>query len=335
MTDMSVISRTRDDLKKIGAGSGPVLIGPWLSEVGFELLYWLPFLRWACAFAGLKREDIWVVSRGGCRSWYQDIGAHYIDVLEFFTPDEFRAANERRIAAQAANHVALGLKAGTQSPKQHEVSDFDRAILDWTREAGLSGQRWIHPSMMYAFFKPFWRKKAHDLYQRSTKVRRLQPIDCGLSLPESYVAMKFYWSAAMPESPFATRVIRDIVHAQCESTDVVLLHSDTQYDDHPSALVPSHPRVHHVDLPPTSNLDIQTAVIAGATSFVGTYGGFSYLAPFLGVPTMALFGLDNFRKDHLRLMKQITAQTLRVQFEVGGLDHGYNELVKKAGHRAA
>ena len=25
---------------------GPILVGPWLSEVGFELLYWIPLLRW-------------------------------------------------------------------------------------------------------------------------------------------------------------------------------------------------------------------------------------------------------------------------------------------------
>ena len=38
------------------------------------------------------------------------------------------------------------------------------------------------------------------------------------------------------------------------------------------------------DLPPRDNLAVQAALVAGASAFVGTYGGFSYLAPFLGVP---------------------------------------------------
>ena len=38
------------------------------------------------------------------------------------------------------------------------------------------------------------------------------------------------------------------------------------------------------NLTPRENLAVQTALVAGAPAFVGTYGGFSYLAPFLGVP---------------------------------------------------
>jgi hypothetical protein len=34
---------------------------------------------------------------------------------------------------------------------------------------------------------------------------------------------------------------------------------------------------------------MQTAVVAKAERFVGTYGGFSYLAPLLGVPSICVF----------------------------------------------
>ena len=33
--------------------SGPIIIGPWISEVGFEVLYWVPFLNWAIKAFGL------------------------------------------------------------------------------------------------------------------------------------------------------------------------------------------------------------------------------------------------------------------------------------------
>jgi hypothetical protein len=40
---------------------------------------------------------------------------------------------------------------------------------------------------------------------------------------------------------------------------------------------------------PRENLALQTALVSGAEAFVGTYGGFSYLAPFLGVRSTAYF----------------------------------------------
>jgi hypothetical protein len=40
---------------------------------------------------------------------------------------------------------------------------------------------------------------------------------------------------------------------------------------------------------PETNLELQTAVIAGARAFVGTYGGYSYLAPLCGVPALAFY----------------------------------------------
>ena len=53
-------------------------------------------------------------------------------------------------------------------------------------------------------------------------------------------------------------------------------------------------------LRPETNLEVQSAVIAGAEAFVGTYGGFSYLAPLMGVNTVAFYSHPTgFRFDHL------------------------------------
>ena len=37
------------------------------------------------------------------------------------------------------------------------------------------------------------------------------------------------------------------------------------------------------------NLATQSAVVAGARRFIGTYGGFSYLAPMYGVDSLSFF----------------------------------------------
>jgi hypothetical protein len=57
---------------------------------------------------------------------------------------------------------------------------------------------------------------------------------------------------------------------------------------------------------PETNLEVQTRIICGAKAFVGTYGGFSYLAPFCGTNTVAFFSNPTaFRFDHLEVSKRV------------------------------
>ena len=44
---------------------GPIVIGPWIGEVGFELLYLIPFLNRALRTYKLEDRRLVVVSRGG------------------------------------------------------------------------------------------------------------------------------------------------------------------------------------------------------------------------------------------------------------------------------
>lgn len=310
--DLTVIPRTHTALAGFAAGRGPIVVGPWLSEIGFEVLYWVPFLRWAVREFGLRREDLYVVSRGGARSWYQDIADHYIDVLDFYTPEQLRAAGPRRVEEQIARAESMGLKHALRSSKQHMVTAVDQDILD---RVGL-GHRVLHPSLMYAYFRPFWKRRAQGLYRTSTVIRRLTPPVLTADLPKSYVAMKFYSSMALPDTAINRRHVQEVVEAQAQTTDVVLLHQGTQFDDHGEFPIAEHPRVHRVNMDPTRNLDQQTAIIAGASGYVGTYGGFCYLAPFLGVPTKGLYGETNFRQDHRDLMASVARVALKAPFSV-------------------
>ena len=52
------------------AARGPIVVGPWLAEVGYEVLYWIPFLRWFWDAHGVPRERLIVVSRGGMEAVY-------------------------------------------------------------------------------------------------------------------------------------------------------------------------------------------------------------------------------------------------------------------------
>lgn len=65
------------ELAELAASGEPIVAGPWTGDLGTELLYWLPFLRWfACRF-GVTRDRLAAVSRPGAGSWYADVcGRH-------------------------------------------------------------------------------------------------------------------------------------------------------------------------------------------------------------------------------------------------------------------
>ena len=60
---------------------------------------------------------------------------------------------------------------------------------------------------------------------------------------------------------------------------------------------------------PQDNLAVQTAVVARARELVSTYGGFSYLGPMLGVPTLALHTHEAFSRVHLDVLARRLSRT--------------------------
>src|SRR6185295_6908873 len=88
----------RRSLRSIATSPGPIIVGPWLSEVGYEALYWVPFLRWFTRHYDVAPERVIAVSRGGVSAWYAGIASQYVEELELFTPEDFAARNESRRA---------------------------------------------------------------------------------------------------------------------------------------------------------------------------------------------------------------------------------------------
>jgi hypothetical protein len=86
----------------------------------------------------------------------------------------------------------------------------------------------------------------------------------------------------------------------------VLLNAPFSVDDHRD-FTPGGGRVISVAdrMTPESNLALQTAVIARARAFIGTYGGYSYLAPFHGVSALAFYSERTFKPHHLHLAQRV------------------------------
>lgn len=122
--------------------------------------------------------------------------------------------------------------------------------------------------------------------------------------------MKFYGNVALPPTPDNRRIVEALVSDLAATGDVVVLNSGARYDDHADFPVAEGPRVHAIDrlMEPRRNLDVQTAVIRGASAYVGSYGGFSYLAPLVGTDAVTFYSdPGGFRWDHLEVAKRVFA----------------------------
>jgi hypothetical protein len=138
-------------------------------------------------------------------------------------------------------------------------------------------------------------------------VRVTPPAIPELQLPREYVAVRFYFSACFPETAENRALVHSLIESLTAETHVVVLGSGVSLDDHRDLVIGRSDRLHTVEhlIRPETNLAVQTAVIGGAQAFVGTYGGFSYLAPLCGVNTIALYSLRNYFAYHLDFAQHI------------------------------
>ena len=273
-------ARLRLFARYIGASKRPVLIGPWRSELGFESLYWLPFL------AALRKQYHWdrarlvAMGRGGTAALYDTAGR-----------------------AELYEHVSIDLvRLRTLQAQQRQASTKQFAIEDWERHAsglaaaslGISKPILFHPSWMYQLLAPAWRDQmpmetlAHWL--APTAIPEL-PLPEGLVLPERFIAVRLYARATFtPHEPTMLYLKRRLA-ALAVKQPLVFLCTDERYDDHADLLRPYGPNMVDVSkwLTTRTNLAVQLAVLQRARLFVGTYGGLAQTAMRFGVPTVALY----------------------------------------------
>ncbi len=295
------VEDTKETLTRMARSGKPIIVGPWLSETGFELLYWIPFLNWAKQYGNFRDDRLIAISRGGCASWYRHMTSAYHDVFDFYTPEEFRNRNEQRIVEQGGLQKHVG------------VADFDQEIIGHVqKQVGTRDVEILHPSLMYKLFRIFWRLQASvGLVQGFTVHRNIECSDFDdleLALPSQYIAVKFYTNNSFPDTLSNRAFITSYLNQLTLHHDVVLLSTGLNLDDHSDFRPERQERLHTIEhlMNPRNNLDVQTRVIARSKAFVGTYGGFSYLAPLLGVNTVAFFSDGaGFRIDHLEIAKRV------------------------------
>ncbi len=266
-----------------------LVAGPWLSEVGFETLYWVPFLHWLKTAFHIDPSRVVAVSRGGVGSWYQGVAERYVEIWDEIDPAEF-----------ARRNAARGIV------KHYEPSDLDRDVLDLVaHRLGTKDFDVLHPGLMYRLFTLYWSGQRAmgfvDAHLRFTTMTTPALIDPAL-LPSEYVAVKFYAARSLPDTPEIRAHLRATVAALAERLPVVLLDTGLVLeDDHADYTFATRGRVMSARawMTPRNNLGVQTQIVAGAKAFVGTCGSIAWLAPRLGVDTSAFFVDPKWLHSHV------------------------------------
>ena len=286
------------DIARVASGSDPIVVGPWLSEVGYEVLYWVPFVRWVQSQFRLPPERLVVVTRGGAAAWYSDITTNAVELFDLMSPEDYAAGNARRSVEDR----------GTL--KQFGVSSMDqRIVADVQGRLGSSRVRVLHPSLLYRLFHQFWLgHRPTSFLDARTRYRRIAAPDVALPpLPPQFVAVKFYTAASLPPTDTVRRALQSIVLGLAGRTPVVMLDTGLALDDHEDYSFAAASRIHSVreSLRPRDNLAVQTAIIGRASSFVGTCGALAWLAPMLGVDTTAVLADARVLPGHLQVARRV------------------------------
>jgi hypothetical protein len=289
--------RVKAALARAAGSRRPLIVGPWTSEVGYEALYWVPFLHWAIDHYRVDPERVIAVSRGGTDAWYRGIAGRYVDIFDCMDAADFaREAQARREAGDQKQMVASALDHRLAAAAARRIGERD--VVVW------------HPGLMYQLFRAFWYGDRslqfflrHADFGRARRALAAAP-SAGTAMPElpaEYAAVKFYTGQALPDTPANRDALRLYVERLAARMPVVMLDTAWTVDDHRDYAFDGLRGVTTLRpaLDPRDNLGLQTRVIAGARLFAGTCGGLAWLAPLLGVETLAVYEDDKFLTPHL------------------------------------
>jgi hypothetical protein len=158
---------------------------------------------------------------------------------------------------------------------------------------GLSDAVAWGPSLMSDMFSAFWSgRRSLDFFLRHTDFRYGTPARTltDSRFPQGYAAVELYTGTSIPESADNRALLDGLLERIAARMPVVTLDGASRDD--------------------------AARVIAGARQFVGTCGGFAWLAPFLGVDTVALYDDDATLSTHLYAARYAYRKSRAARFSV-------------------
>lgn len=287
----------------VSAGTQPLILGPWLGEVGPELQYWIPFIAKLKASGILTGRRLIVISRGGVASWYRHITSDYSEVFDLVNQADYKALRTERTTEKQFDWTAGERQLVSKVAKHLDINQYDT----------------IHPGAMWQRLLPYFKEQQglpfileQLFFQLFDQLTLTPPV----GLPEHYVAIRFYQSELFPATVENQSSVADLLARLTKRHNVVALVTQQQLDDHAQFPLPQNERLHRVviDQSLAANLGLQTAVLAKADVFIGTYGGLTILPGLLGKPCVGFIGTDLGKQRALHFRHEAVTAVLYAEF---------------------
>jgi hypothetical protein len=128
--------------------------------------------------------------------------------------------------------------------------------------------------------------------------------------------VKVYAGPALSTGDATREAARMLVTQAASMAPVVLLDADLGIDEHRDFDLAAIPGVTSARALMTArtNLDVQMALIGRSRFFLSACGGLAWHAPFMGVPTVAIYDSDHLLAPHLFVARQAGALAGAAEF---------------------
>ncbi len=290
-------------LKKMLLDYDEVIVGPWFSELGFELLYWIPYLNTVLKDHAEAGKKVVSVSRGGMSSLYSSISTEHINLLNNYSQSEWLSLTNNVWAKLG------GLKQSSLLVEDLKILEASIPIETWKND---SRKILIHPRILFALFRPYWRNK--DFNPLSIVDQITIPLQPNPE-PQSGIFTKIYSRPSLELNEANTKSLLNFLNDFPE--DKLLITDDSYIDDHPIFNLGSSIKAReHVQRTFENNLEDQINLYKSCEKSITTYGGLSYLALYFQKSSLSLYSdAEKFDIQHLKLAK-LLAGKVGINFEV-------------------
>jgi hypothetical protein len=248
------------------AEQAPLVCGPFVGEIGFETLYWIPFLARLLESPALEGRRVVVMSRGGAEQLYRRLpapqGIEYLDVVDLLGQDEFLAFERQRI--------------GDDPPRKNQkaASEFENALVE---QAGLIDGVQVRPAQMFRMLKRHPVERVLAFPWRPAAAER-----------EELTVAKFWFGGQFPATDDNLTFLRRRLVDLMSNGPVVAIDNAFTLELNAAVDDPFRAICREVGVPTMSttsyrsNLAEQIELVARASRLAATYGGFSYLGLYTG-----------------------------------------------------
>jgi hypothetical protein len=261
-------------ITELNRSNNPIIIGPFMMEVGFELLYWIPMVtRILENVENIDQRPIHIITRGGAHAWYP-FSSHHHEIFNKIGSSDFLNMQKNRLK-----------NFGHQ--KQSRLQAEEEMLLQQFFPGDSENFDVLHPMTMVRTMVDYWSGTVSPKWlENFTDYGKVTHHIRNNVNHTDLIAMKFYSRESLTNINAIDCCLQAIISGHKKSKFIDFVISE-EIDDH-KYFANENLSVDRFIAPRLeTNLRDQSQVLSQAKLLIGTYGGFTYLAQYMGIPVIA------------------------------------------------